>query len=426
MFESFKRSVHDRVMHHSRHNPISISQISHVRALDQLSETTLQELAKARACEMARHAAERSALYKELYKDIPSQFGSTQFYNSLPIITKCDIRHKEKDIATRSLRFMVKGLTSGTTGASLSVYRTPMAIMNEYAYVWYYRMSHGIKKGDPIVSLRAKLKRDQLFYFNRAENILYISPFLLSQDNIGTIATILSDFKPKALFSYPSFMCNLAHLLKLKGYHLTIPLLFTSSETLYAHNRMKLEEYFHARIYDWYGNVERTIAIGECEYGNYHEMPLYSFNEYKEDGIITTGLINKSYPLIRYWVEDRIEKINDTCKCGKQHVIRSIEGRINDSLALKNGTFVSGLSVGYAFINVKNIRLAQIVQKDQNHIEVNVVGENGFCSDNRDELMKNLRERLPDDLSMNFNQVEEDSITKAKSGKFKLVISDFS
>jgi phenylacetate-CoA ligase len=59
------------------------------------------------------------------------------------------------------------------------------------------------------------------------------------------------------------------------------------------------------KIHDWYGNVERTIGIAQNAAGVYKPLPLYSINEFEQDKVITTGLINRTFPLIRYAVEDK-------------------------------------------------------------------------------------------------------------------------
>ena len=57
------------------------------------------------------------------------------------------------------------------------------------------------------------------------------------------------------------------------------------------------------------------IAIGEdINHNGYFEMPGYSYNEYKENCVITTSFINKNFPLIRYQVNDKIALKKDYTK----------------------------------------------------------------------------------------------------------------
>ena len=425
MSHNIKRNISDHILHYSRHNLFSFDKMDRLKTLDRLPEEELQRLAEEAVIKMIAFAAGRSEFYKHLYPKPALSGNFKEAYAALPVIDKLDVRENENSIATIPLRFLKKGRTSGTTGTPLTVYRSLSANIKEYAYVWYYRMQHGLKKGDPILSLRSKLNRDQLFHYNKAENILYFSPFLLSRQNIDELIQLLSDFKPKAILAYPSYIFNLVHLLSEKNFKITVPLIFTSSETLHHYQRTKIEDFFEGRIFDWYGNVERTIALGECEQGAYHEMPLYSYNQYTEGGVITTSLINKAYPLIKYFVDDTIIMLKEPCKCGKNTRVKAIEGRMTDSLVLKDGTYMSGVSVGYSFIDVKNIRLAQIIQNTPDRIDVNVVPGEHFSQYDQNHLLNNLKLRLPVDISIGFHKVGEEGIIKSKSGKFKLVVSDF-
>ncbi|MBA4167037.1 MAG: phenylacetate--CoA ligase family protein [Chitinophagaceae bacterium] len=420
----FPKSVKDFVNHVSRHNVLSLNKIDQIRRLDALPETQLEEMKQQAAKKLINYAAEHSGFYKKLYKDYDLQAPFKDFYYKLPEIRKADIRANQDGIATTSTKFLKKAYTSGTSGTPLMVYRSSSVILNEYAYVWYYRMSHGIKKGERIVSLRGDLDMHQMHYFNKSENILYLSRYLLSQANIAKYAALIRDFKPKAIFAYPSSVYSLAHLLEKNNYDIKVPLIFTSSETLFGYQREKIESFFSGKMFDWYGNVERTIAIGQCDFGNYHEMPLYAVNDYTDTGIITTPLINKAYPLIKYFVDDKIAKLNETCGCGKQHIIKAIEGRMSDALVLADGTHIGVAGLDQIFRDVDNILYAQIIQDQHDHIKINLVQTPEYSDHNRDHLMKNLRLRLPMSVRVTFNKISEEEIIKTKSGKFKLIISD--
>ena len=422
--DNFKTKIKDYVGHISRHNIVSLSKIQKIQELDKLPESQLEELKKTTARNMIQYAADRSPFYKNLYKGHDLQSSFDEFYPGLPGIVKADIRANDKEIATRSTAFLRKAYTSGTSGTPLMVYRSPSIILTEYAYVWYYRMAHGIRKGDPIVSLRGDLNMHKMHYFNKAENILYMSRYLISRANIAKYTELIADFKPKAIFAYPSSVFSLAHLLSETNAKIEVPLIFTSSETVYPHQREKIESYFKGKIFDWYGNVERTIAIGQCDFGNYHEMPLYSWNDFTDKGIITTSLINKSYPLIKYFVDDKISKLNETCGCGKHHIIKAIEGRMSDAIILADGTHIGGGGLGQIFKDVKNIRYAQMFQTAVDHIKINLVQNPEYSEADKNHLMKNLRERLPESVKVTFNKINEEEIIRTASGKFKLIISE--
>jgi len=153
-------------------------------------------------------------------------------------------------------------------------------------------------------------------------------------------------------------------------------------------------------------------------------MPMYAVTDFTDTGIITTALINKAHPLIKYFVDDKIIKLNEVCGCGKQHIIKAIEGRMSDTLVLTDGTHIGVAGLDQIFRDVENILYAQIIQTEYDHIKANLVQTPEYSDHNQDHLMKNIRLRLPMSMRVTFNKIQEDEIIKTKAGKFKLVISD--
>jgi phenylacetate-CoA ligase len=200
-----------------------------------------------------------------------------------------------------------------------------------------------------------------------------------------------------------------------------VPLLFTSSETLYPFQREKIEKTLNARIYDRYSTAERTILLHECQYGNYHAAPKYGISEFLNRGVITTGFINRAFPLIRYQIDDSFRFMDKPCECGKGVGIASIEGRVDDVVMLEDGTRIGRL--GVAFQGIPHLRYAQIIQDNTSVINVNVVTAPQFKEADQHLLEKKLRQRLNESLHIKFNKVDEQDIIKTHSGKFKLVVS---
>jgi phenylacetate-CoA ligase len=301
------------------------------------------------------------------------------------------------------------------------MYRSAGAILKENAYVWQYRLSKGIDLGDPCVSMRGVLDNKTMHYYNKAENTLYLSSYLLNKSTVKKYAALLADFKPKAIFAFPSSLFALSNLLEEAGLHVEVPLLFTSSETLYPFQRDKIQKTLSARIYDRYSTAERTILLHECEHGNYHTAPKYGISDFQERGVITTGFINKAFPLIKYKIDDSFRFMDKPCECGKGVGISSIEGRIDDVVMLEDGTRIGRL--GVAFQGIPHLRYAQIIQENISGIIVNLVTTPQFMKSHQDLLEKKLRQRLNESVHINFNKVDERDIIKTHSGKFKLVVS---
>jgi phenylacetate-CoA ligase len=405
----------------SKHNFMLNYEIEKIRQYERLSEAEHTRMKTEKAIEIAQFAGRHSSFYRNLYKDINLKEQSKDLYNELPVVFKRDVLANRDAMCTTLPIFLKQGLTSGTSGTPLSVYRSPGSIIRENAYVWYFRSSHGLNVGDPIVSMRGKLDGSTLSYYNKAENTLYLSIYLLSPSNIRKYAQLIKEFQPKAICALPSTMFTFVNLLNQEEVDLHVPMVFTASSTLYPFQRDKIETTLSTKLIDWYGNAERTITLGQCPHGNYHEFPMYSLNEFRNNGVVTTSLTNRAFPLIRYFVDDKFTLLDGPCPCGREKAIRSVEGRFEDAVILADGRMVNGL--GIAFQGIHNLRYAQIIQERINHLKINLVAGPAFSKHDEEAILKKLHQRMNEEVEIEFHRVQESDIIRTPAGKFTLVIS---
>lgn len=415
------KTIKDNLAYYTRHNFLLKRQIARLDELDQMDTVQLQALKERRALQMIRYASENSPFYQELYKGIDLRGTFREVYDRLPEISKNDIKDKEETLLTSRSKLIKKGFTSGTSGSPLTLYRSAGSILKENAYLWQYRINRGLQLGDRHINMRGVLDNKTLYYYNKAENALYLSSYLLSQANIKKYVQLIHEFKPKGILAFPSSLFTMVNLMHKQHLKANIPLVYTSSETLYPFQREKIEEGFHGKVFDRYSTAERTILLQECEHGNYHEGAMYSFYEFRKKGVLTIGFINKAFPLIKYQIDDTFQLMNKPCACGKGLGVSSIEGRVDDVVLLEDGTRIGRL--GVAFQGIPNLRYAQIVQENNAGIDVNIVTSPDFGPSDEELLLKKLRQRLNSSIAIKFRKVDEDGIQKTRSGKFKLVVS---
>jgi len=396
-------------------------EIFKIRQFEHLSEEEHTAFKQEKAIEMIRFAKKHASFYRQRYRNIDLDRPFNEVYSQLPVITKKDVLENRNALCTTLPLFLKEGQTSGTSGTPLSVYRSPGSIIRENAYLWYFRMMHGLNIGDPVISMRGKLDRTTLSYYNKAENILYLSIYLLSAENIRKYAALIRDFQPKGIVTLPSSLYTMVNLLEQEGLDVTIPTVITASSTLYPFQRERMERVLHAKVFDWYGNAERTITLGQCSHGNYHEFPMYSLNDFMPHGVVTTALTNRSFPLIRYFVDDEFTLLDGPCPCGKTKAIRSIEGRFEDAVVLADGRLVNGLGIGFQGIN--HLRYAQIIQDVVNEITIHLVTAPGFSKEDEGMILKRLRQRLDDNVLIRVKYVSDEEIIRNPNGKFTLIIS---
>jgi phenylacetate-CoA ligase len=363
------------------------------------------------------YKAIKSEFYMRLYNEHNINIDNIKTlsdFEKLPVVTKDMIKGKEETLLTKSRWFLFKGFTSGSTGTPLTVYYDYFSVLKENAFVWSYREKCGLRFKDPVVSLRGNLKKSEFSSFDKYTNTLYLSSYNLNKKNILNYYSLISAFKPKAILAYPSSIYLLTILLKEMNLKLDVDLVFTSSETLYSYQHEIIENYLKTKIYDWYGNAERSIALQQLESGKYEEPFLYSHNEYGENEVITTSLNNFSYPLIRY-------RVDDVIKVNKNKEIVAILGRQDDFIELKDGTKVGRLD--HIFKGVNGIEYAQIIQNTIGVVDINIV-INLFNEIDRKLLISKIDERLGSDLIYTINIIKKDQIIYMKSGKFKMVINN--
>jgi phenylacetate-CoA ligase len=418
----------DFVKYKFRHNFLLEKHINQVSSYYNLPAQELHDLKLKKVTVLIRQARNKSYFYRNLYHNLSTEISniqSTDDLHALPIIDKQLIRHKVNKVLIGSRLTVRKTETTGTTGSPLKIYRDYKSIMRENAYLWYYRMRNGLNPGDPVISFRMDVSQENIQTFNKASNTLYLSSYKIFDENIETYVRAIEKFKPKAMLTYPSTAHILATALEKRGISFNIPATFTSSETLYDYQREKIESIFNTKIFDWYGNAERSIALEQCAYGNYHEVPLYSVNEYHENYVITTGLIGPRFPLIRYIVEDIIiPDSNNSCNCGLGHpVIKRIAGRTDDYITLNDGTTIP--SIDFVLKGVKGIINGQMVQDEPGIINMNLVTNQKFNEDAKQLLKRNILEITDNRVEVVFNFIEAHEIIRSKSGKFKFTINNY-
>ncbi len=365
-------------------------------------------------------AVKRSPFYQKLYAtygvDIQN-IKSVDDIADLPIITKKEVREHLESIYIGNPWVKTKGHTSGTSGTPLVVYRDYRSTLKEGAYIWAQRAMFGYQPGMKTVSLRGILDRRQMKQYDPHANCLYLSSFNLREENADWYCQQIQQFEPYAILAYPSSVEILANFFQSRDLTLNVPLIFTSSEQVYQHQREKIEKVFNTRIVDWYGNAERTIALEQRKDNQYYELPLYSVNEYEENRTISTSLISTSFPLIRYQVDDTIIP----CKDRSNYQVEAIVGRYDDVLQLPDGTKIG--RIGATFSDIDGLELAQIHQKCREQFTINLVVNDHFSGHGLEKMKSRLSNLAGNQLQYDIVYVQESDIIRTKAGKFKLVIS---
>jgi phenylacetate-CoA ligase len=403
------------------------------------SEGELRDFQSRNLRSIVESAARHVPYYRDKYRPLGLDFETLEFpegMTGLPSITKADVREGGKSLVSEKKRGpLFSGSTSGTTGAPLSLYQDIRAINRENAFVWRQLCWAGLRRGDRRAWMRGDMivpaaqKKPPYWRVNRAEKMLMLSSYHLSESAASAYLDSLAGFDPVVIQAYPSSIGFLAAWMLSAGVHYhgsSLRGIVTSSETLSDIQRREIESAFACRVFDWYGQFERVAAIGTCERGRHHLLTDYSYVEMlpAEGGLyelIGTGFNNLSMPLIRYRCGDLVRPAPTTerCACGRSFpLIEEVVGRIDDPIKLPDGRSVGRLD--HLFKGVEGILEAQIRQDRLDAIAVLIVPSPTFNDRTREILQSNARYRLGDRIGLEIQLV--DSIPRTRNGKFKGVV----
>ena len=421
--------MNDIFSYHIKNNIITNKISKSLFKLRELNSNELLSLYNQSFLSLFKFVFKYSKFYKNLYQlhgISHSTIKDISDLKKLPIINKKDvcsnfhlINHGLK--CTQSI-----GYTSGTTGSPLNVYRSYFNVLTEQAHLRNYRSSYNYQLGNPLLSIRGALDKNSTYRLNKSSNILYISSSNINSNTIDFYYNLIKKFSPIAVEAFPSLLYKFCFELKKKGFLLNIPISFTSSEMLYDFQRDFIEPFLQTKIHDWYGNGERTIGLVQNKHNQYYPLPLYSINEFYPSHVISTSLTNKSFPLIRYQVDDIVNlNSSDFLINIVSPDIHSIQGRAGVNIDLKDGSSVA--CIDHAFKGIPFLEMAQVHQYSLNApLEIKLVISSGFNDTHLKILQTKFSNMVGKDTDFFINYSTLEDLTYSHSQKFSLVIKHFS
>lgn len=405
--------------------------VREIDAMYDMSPEELKERNEKRFLEIFRKAFSCSSYYRSLCQEhgvtTADDVRCLEDIVKLPVLTKDMLKKHGKELLTRKEKGLIKNHTSGTTGTPLTVYQDWASVWREQAYFVCYRKRCGYNYGEPIVSLRGNLTRKEISLKVHVSNTLYLSSYNINAQTAETYHRLIEKHHPKAIEGYPSSLYSLALVFRDKGLECHIPVAFTSSETMFDYQRKLIEQVFHTQIYDHYGTTERTIRLEESfDHNGYFEDPGYGIEEYHDDYIISTSLINDVFPLIRYRTNDRVVlKPNAMLTHVGEPVVKQIDGRAISNIIGKDGTAFSDSALTFIFKEARGVRFAQFIQDEIGKVVVNIVPEAGFTLQDKANVLQSIVRTLgASNMDIELRTIDESEMQYTKRNKLALVISN--
>ncbi len=417
-------------------------------AADTWSPDQIQSHYDAQLTRIVKIAAAKIPYYREAYQqanvDLPGFRGAADL-TTLPTISKAELLEAGRRMVNPRVPGLaiVRHTTGGSTGTVGTMF-APRGIASwEEGCIHALWRRVGLKRGDPIVTLRGALLDGgrRLSEYDRSTNRLTISTYHLSDENVSEIIRLIDDFKPTWLHVYASAAALLANVLRRTGQHLqTQPrAVLCGSEAVSDWHVDLFRDVFGCRTYSHYGHGELALLGGWCEHTTaYHFLPNHGYLELLDDnqqpitepgivGEITgTGFFNTVMPLIRYRTADYgvWDEPGPCPACGRHHQrLARIEGRIQEYLTLTDGTRFPATNInalhGMFFALIYRF---QFVQRRPGHATLRYVPAVELTAEQEAEIRSAFAFLAELGLTLDYEAVSEIPLTR--SGKQRIVISE--
>jgi phenylacetate-CoA ligase len=380
-------------------------------------------------------------------------------YNSLPVLTKDDIRayfpngvvpiglDLEGALARGEVSFVH---TSGTADEALE---------NIWNQQWWDASERASWKLNTIASRtatgthREAILASALSVGPRSENgpidrerrmlgrFLFLNEFWTTaewpEDHERRILEELADYRPSVLEANPSLIARLARFVWKTGADVyQPPLIILTYEFPSALQLRAVRRVFHSPIASSYGSTEAGYVFMECEYGRLHQNTDFCRVDFAPlaDGvgshrgvgrIFATTFGNLWFPLVRFDLGDIARLASEPCPCGRNFgvTLSSIEGRLKSLCVAEDGRLVTHRELDDALASVEGLEQYKLVQESLKSIRLEVIGEDS----QRNRVARDAADILHGIFGRGVSVavVEVSALLPERSGKFLLIKRDF-
>jgi phenylacetate-CoA ligase len=390
--------------------------------------------------------------YRQLFDRMglkPQDIRCLADLQKLPVLTKQTLLNEFESLqADNRKTFRPKTVcTSGTAGRQVQFLVDRPSNVLEFVYYWRYWNWAGYRLGTCFAEFSSVFFRDKRerpsTYFQRTTNRLLLNSTRISAATVETYVTALRKRRPRFLKGLPSALYYFCLFLRERGIdNLQFKAVFSTGEKLLPRYRNTIEGALGCKVYDSYGQMERTVAASECPLGGLHLNSDYGILELAEhEGVVSAGystsgsrasrrgkvlgtsLYCYSMPLLRYEVGDLIE-INpqQVCPCGRQFpLVQSIDGRDSDVIITPEGEVITA-----AFLileEIPEIIAGQLSQESVEEVRLIIVPTSRFSDAHEQQSLSMLRKMVGPALKLTVERRPTVASLRGPNGKLRPVIS---
>ena len=341
-------------------------EIRFLSSTEWLSETDLFDLQSRKLRQLIDHCYRNVPYYRRVFDELgltPDDIQSREDLSKLPILTKQIIKDNYGDLISTDVndRGSIDGSTGGSTGIPMrfkedvnSWNRLRALTFRGWRWAGFYlgeklftlAGNSLVKKNTKSIKWLEKNLYDKIVIRNEKHNCTDITPKALE----GYYQAMMKN-NPTAIRGYASSIYFLAKFIEQNGLSVNpVKAVFTTGEKLHPKYRYKIQQVFHAPVFDGYGASDGGVSAQECymheglHIGEEHCIIEIVDNKGNivPDGeighVLSTDLNNYVFPFIRYKVGDLAYIKKTLCSCGRKHrLLGEIIGREGRAIYNKQG-----------------------------------------------------------------------------------------
>lgn len=407
---------------------------------------TFKETQERRLRSIIRFAYETVPFYHRKFDGAgikPRDIKSVEDLQKVPLTTKSEIQKASiKEVVANSVDInqCVRYTTSGSTGIPLALFFDKKSLDFDAALWIRTYLESGYKFKHKMAIIADPHSSPPKNYWYQTFGVMRKKHISIYND-VEKQISVLEQYKPEVLQSYPSSLNILAHAIRKNGTKSIQPeLVFSEAEILDRVTKGLVYSAFDVEVFDLYATREFGLMAWECNaHSGYHLNVDSTVTEFVRSGVnvapgesgemVCTSLVNRSMPLIRYRVGDTGIPTDEKCSCGRMlPLMRALEGRVDDFLVTTDGRIVSSLILfPFPFEGVSGIKQFRAIQEKKDKILIQLVVADDFPKD-PDEVWKNstaaMRKVFGKDMQTEFQILEE--LPRDPSGKIRKVVSHVS
>ena len=395
---------------------------------------------------MLFHAFETVPFYRKRWTALgihPHDIRSADMLESLPILTKQDLRERADELISDRYRGLplVRKKTTGSTGIPVEVLVDAASMNWKRACTTRTDEWSGWRQGERVAKVwgNPEYQRQGIKGYLRnlfLDRATYLDTREIDSNRIREFVDTLRRRPPSLLFGHAHSLWLIALWVRQNAPDAFRPRgIISTAMMLSASQRRTIEDAFHTPVTDRYGCEEVSLIASECEVHRGLHVNAESVHvgidrsaaglyPQRTGPILVTDLTNFAMPIIRYRTGDVVTLSDEkACDCGRGlPMLENVQGRTADFVVTPAGSLISGISLTENFAClIRGTAQLQIVQESRTHLRLRLVPDATFGEESKTQIAGLVRDTFGPSMTHELEYLG--SIAPEKSGKFRFCIS---